>query len=214
MASRQTLGSVGALGDIHGEDVRLEAVLSFLGGRVERILAVGDIVDGPGDVHRCCQLLQEHEVDAVMGNHDRWLLDGTIRFEQSGPDQDTPLVRGFLEELPATRSYDTRAGRLMLCHGIGSNDMNRLTPDDYGYALETNDELQELLSRQDHRYVIGGHTHRPMVKDFGGVTVINVGTLLRDHDACFACIDFVGLELVFYRIDSEGLIQLTETHPI
>jgi predicted phosphodiesterase len=214
MAASKTLKRVGAIGDIHGEDIHLEAALEFLAGRVERVLAVGDIVDGPGDVRRCCQLLTEHEVEVVMGNHDRWLLDGTMRFDEAGPEQDSPLVRDYLDGLPATRSYDTQAGRLLLCHGLGDNDMRRLTPDDYGYALETNDELQELLKTQVHRFVIGGHTHRRMVKDFGGVTVINVGTLFREHEPCFTSVDFVQREVSFYQIGSGGRIELSATHPI
>jgi len=30
----------------------------------------------------------------------------------------------------------TSSGRLLLCHGLGENDMQRLTPDDYGLGYK------------------------------------------------------------------------------
>lgn len=199
------LRTVGAIGDIYEEDVRLAAALAFLGNAdVDRILAVGDIVDGPGDALRCCRLLAEHEVEVVMGNHDRWWL----RDAESVSGAPDPL-RDYLQTLPATREYETAAGSLLLCHGLGENDMNKLTPDDYGYALATNDELQELLATQRYRFVINGHSHRRMVKDFGGVTVINVGTLFREHEPFFALVDFRVDEVVFYSVGGAG--EITES---
>lgn len=208
------LETIGAIGDIHGEDRRLEAALKFLETLdVERVLAVGDIVDGPGDALRCCRLLDAHQVEAVRGNHDRWFLDNTI--PAAAPAQpDMESLRRFLARLPTTRSYHTRAGRLLLCHGLGENDMNRLTPDDFGYALETNDELQALLASREYRFVVAGHTHRPMVKDFGGVTVINAGTLFREHEPCFAHIDFARRLVSFYDVSGDGEINETSKYQV
>jgi len=161
----------GVIGDIHAEDIRLHSALQFLIAQsVDRLVAVGDIVDGPGDELRCCKLLQTHNVDAVLGNHDRWRLEGRRMSHHSGTTTD-PAVEQFLQTLPATRSYDTPSGKLLLCHGLADNDMNGLTADDFGYALETNDELQELLQTRTYRFVINGHTHRRMVRDFGGLGV-------------------------------------------
>ncbi len=136
-----------------------------------------------------------------MGNHDRWRL----RDAESAASAPDPL-RDYLQALPPTREYETAAGSLLLCHGLGENDMNKLTPDDYGYALATNDELQELLVTQRYRFVINGHSHRRMVKDFGGVTVINVGTLFREHEPSFALIDFGVGEVIFYSVGGAGEI--------
>lgn len=210
----KSLGRVGAIGDIHAEDSRLEAALHFLAKEgVDAVLAVGDIVDGPGDTLRSCQLLSEHQVEVVAGNHDRWLLEKPERAELDSEAARAEL-RLFLEPLPPTRSYDTAAGPLLLCHGMGDNDMNGVTADDYGYGLENNDELQELLRAGEYRYVICGHTHRRMVRDFGGLTVINVGTLLGADDACFALISFDERKVTFYSISSTGEIGESSQHRI
>lgn len=185
------LNLVGAIGDVHAEDETLELVLTWLSDeRVTKVVCVGDVVDGPGDVARCCELLTEHDVECVRGNHDRWALKGEMR----GLPDASPLLSSdttsFLRALPSIRTYSTSSGQLLLCHGLGEDDMKRLGPDDYGYAVETNDALQDLVRGGTYRYVVNGHTHRRMVKAFGGVTVVNIGTLRRDHEPCFATIDF------------------------
>ncbi len=136
----RSLKTVGAIGDIHAEDVRLAAVLDYFADvGVDKVLAVGDIVDGPGDPLLCCRLLQQHHVDVVMGNHDRWLVRDGVRVEaESGT---TDPLRDFLKALPPTREYETAGGSLLLCHGLGENDMNRLIPNTGVLAVGTTGEL-------------------------------------------------------------------------
>jgi putative phosphoesterase len=209
-----TWSSIGAIGDIHAEDTRLEIVLQFFADQqVEKVLAVGDLVDGPGDPLRVCSLLEQHSVEVVAGNHDRWLLENPARSTlETQAQQDR--MRAFLEPLPPTRRYETPAGPLLLCHGMGDNDMNGVTVDDYGYGLENNDELQELLRTKEYRYVICGHTHRRMVRDFGGLTVINAGTLLGPHDPCIALCNFSEASVRFYSITPGGDIVESTRHEL
>jgi predicted phosphodiesterase len=209
-----TLRRVGAIGDIHAEDHTLERVLVHLAGlSVDRILAVGDIVDGPGDSARCCRLLAAAGADAVRGNHDRWALKDQLRTLPGALAALDPDQRRYLESLPATRTYDTAAGPLLLCHGLGSDDMCRLSDDDFGYALESNDPLQELLAGEEYRFVVNGHTHRRMVRRFRQLTVINAGTLFRENDPCFAVIDFALGRVEFFDL-AAGTISPASVHPL
>jgi hypothetical protein len=68
--------------------------------------------------------------------------------------------------------------------------MGKVGPDDFGYAIEANDDLQNLLRDGVHRWVLNGHSHRQMVRDFGGLVLINAGTLARHRDPCFLELDF------------------------
>lgn len=211
----RSVSLVAAIGDIHEEDVLLQHVLEFLVPIApDVIVAVGDIVDGPGDGGaRCCELLADRGVEVVRGNHDRWLLEEAATWSEDA--RNASIVVDFLEALPAIREYQTELGKILLCHGLGPHDMNRLLPDDYGYALESNDELQKLLRSKEYRYVVNGHTHHRMVRDFGGVTVINTGTLRRDHDSCFAILDFGARIVTFYDIDvSTYFISKGSTHSL
>ncbi len=69
------LEEIGLIGDIHAEADYLEIALRFFQmAQVEKILCVGDIVDGWGNVDRCCKLLEQAEVVTVhygCNNHDR-----------------------------------------------------------------------------------------------------------------------------------------------
>jgi putative phosphoesterase len=209
------LKRIGIIGDVHAEAARLEAALLFLTtAQVERILCVGDIVDGPGSVDRCCELLQQTEVAVVRGNHDRWLVQDTMR----NLPEATQLVDineeflTFIKSLLSTQAFETVAGRLLLCHGMGDNDMQRLTPDDYGYALEFKDELHALIRNREFKFVISGHTHRRMVRRFEHLTVINAGTLYDGHSPCIAIADFNAGYVQFY--DFQGNVLASGGDPI
>lgn len=205
--SAKSITTVGVLGDIHQEDQRLERALAHLRERsVDRILSVGDVADGPGDFVRCCQLLGEAGVEAVRGNHDRWLLDGTMRdLSDALPvDELQPAERAFLEGLPIVREYHTPAGLLLLCHGLGMHDMQGVGPDDRGYAIHYNSALQSLITDGRYRFVVNGHTHKRMVRSFSGLTIINAGTLFRRHGSGFAHIDFAAGLVTFLAFKGEG----------
>jgi predicted phosphodiesterase len=173
------------IGDVHAEHVRLAAALDHAAHRVDRVLCVGDIVDGPGDVARCIALLDGHGAAVVCGNHDRWAAAG----RPLDPRGHAPEVIAWLSRLPATLELATVAGPLLLCHGVGGDDMVRLQPEDDGYALASNDALQSLLRAGHHRIVVGGHTHRRMVRRFGDLVFVNAGTLQTGRDPCCAVMD-------------------------
>jgi len=159
------LARIGALGDIHAEDEALVAALSFLRSqRLDAIVATGDITDGLGDADRCCALLQDHGVLAVRGNHDRWFLEGSMRgLDVITKDLSEPNRR-WLSSLPATRRFETPLGPLLLCHGIGEDDMSVLKSDTDAYTLRWLTALTELQRDPDVELMLAGHTHERMVR--------------------------------------------------
>lgn len=180
-----------AIGDIHAEDCRLDLVLTWLKGQaVDAILSVGDLADGGGDLDRCCQLLLAHGVLGVRGNHDRWFVQDPFRHCEVGLTALTHLAG-----LPPTRRLATLRGDLLLCHGVGDNDMVRLRPyHDERHARLAENALAVLLSDSTLSLAVGGHTHQRMVRSFtrqGGppLVFINPGTLHRDDPAGFAVVD-------------------------
>jgi predicted phosphodiesterase len=205
---------LGLIGDIHAEDERLRAALEiFERARVDAVLFVGDVADGPGDIDACCTLLRDAGALGVRGNHDRWLVEGTMRTLPAAHLRENvaPHAITFLESLPAVRDVETPLGRLLLCHGVGTNDMCRLGPDDTGYALETNDDLASLLRSRQHALVVGGHTHSRMVRRFrtadlriagdAALWFINPGTLAWDCAPCCAVLDCAQRAVRFFDLD-------------
>lgn len=193
---------VGLIGDLHAEDEALAFVLAELSRLgAETLLQVGDIADGPGDLTRTIELLKEHQVLAVRGNHDRWQLGNQLRELPHALQLAAvaPSVVQYLSQLPVTREFRSARGQVLLCHGLGHNDMIGVKPDHEGYDIAMNQELQQLIAERHFRFVLNGHTHRPMLRTFGELAIINAGTLLREYERCFTVIDFERGELVRFR---------------
>lgn len=199
----------GAIGDIHCEDRALEAALGYLRDQpLDRILAVGDIVDGPGDADRCCELLMRHDVLAVRGNHERWFLGGELRDLPDSTREVSPEARRFIESLPPTIELETPVGPMMLCHAVGDDDMAVLTPDARGYGLQS--AIMHVRHRDDLALMVGGHTHQRMLRALGPFTFLNPGTLHRDHDPSFAVVDLDRRRVRFMSVHPDGDVSLAE----
>lgn len=180
------------LGDIHAEDQRLASALTcFEEEGVDLVLSVGDIADGHGDLERTVSLLIEHEVSCIRGNHDRWLLANEVGIFPGGHVFAGLSVRSqaFFRALPTTRELDSVAGKVLICHGVGENDMRKLKPSYEGYELECSDELQALIAARRYALVIGGHTHERMARRFGDLVFVNPGTLHREYPTGFVILD-------------------------
>src|SRR4051812_44257896 len=198
----QVIRRVGLIGDLHAEDEALAFALQELKKLgAETLLQVGDIADGRGDLSRTVALLREHQVLAVRGNHDRWLPSNQMRElpHANVLAEAAPAALAYLTQLPVTREFRSPRGHVLLCHGLGTNDMAGVKPDDEGYAIASNAELQQLITERRYRFVLNGHTHRAMLRTFGPLSIINAGTLHRDDERCFTFVDFERGALVRFR---------------
>lgn len=196
------LNRIAVIGDVHAEDQNLSRVLQWLETQsFDALLCTGDVVNGRGDAGKCIDLLRAANVLTVRGNHDQWFLAGGWDWPDATPQNALGVAdEKWLQSLPATREFSTAVGPLLLCHGVGENNMQLLRPDDYGYALESNSPLQKLLAEDYFRVMIGGHSHRRMVGAFGDLVVINAGTLRGDHEPCFALVDFEARHVQFFDV--------------
>lgn len=198
----------GLIGDIHAEDLLLEAAIGFLQREsVDKILSVGDIVDGVGDEDRTIELLREFKVEAVRGNHDRW------RFEYPSHLPLSNESKTFLKSLPITRSYDTELGKMLLCHGFGQDDMIFLRDldriEDERERRRVRGAAQRLVA-PDVCFVVCGHSHQRDVRRFGHVVLIDAGTLKNDDKPCFSIVDFSAGQIEFFDFH-HGRVERSET---
>jgi putative phosphoesterase len=198
----QVIRRVGLIGDVHAEHEALRFVIDELERLgVDALLQVGDIADGAGDLDATITLLQAHRVLAVRGNHDRWLLSGQGRElpYATALGAASPASRHYLSQLPVTRQFRSPRGDVLLCHGLGNNDMVGVKPDSDGYDIAFNTDLQSLIAERKYRFVINGHTHRAMLRTFGPLSIINAGALHRDYERSFTYVDFERGELRRFR---------------
>ena len=208
MVPGEKMRRVGVIGDVHAEHARLEQALGFLRAReADLICCVGDLVDGGGDADRACDLLREHAIPTVLGNHERWFLTGDAPAGVKQTESLTAANREFLRSLPATLPISTVAGPALLCHGVGDDDMAELFPDTRGYALMDIPTLRELMIDPDVTYMIAGHTHQRMVRRFSGLTVVNAGTLHRGFAAGFIEIDFSQKEVQCFDFEGDEILE-------
>ena len=222
MSAQQRLGSklrrFGILGDIHAEHEMLAAALERLTlDGVEAVLAVGDIMDGLGNAVECCRLLAAHGAWVVRGNHERWFLEGQMRGlpEATPTDGIDASTRAFLASLPATRRIDTVRGTLLLCHGTAGDDMSTVRPEDSGYALETNEALQSLITERAVAFLVCGHSHRRMVRRIGPLTIVNAGTLRRDENPGFGIVDLgEDPHVTFFERGAGGAMAAVDVVPL
>lgn len=214
MNAQAALRRVGVIGDVHTEDKLLARAVEHLKrAEVDAVLCVGDIADGPNresGVARCCALLKREGVKTVCGNHDRWTAEDEQRDLAGATLRDdlAPEALAYLNGLPTSLPLDTVSGRALLCHGLETSDMASVKPFDHGNALSDNEALQAMLSPRVYDYVINGHTHHRMTRVIDGLTIINAGTLHRDHDPGFLLIDFGERRVQWFDFDPEGNIQV------
>jgi predicted phosphodiesterase len=183
---------IGIVGDVHAEHQHLAMALDHLADLdVDTILCTGDIVDGAGDVDTCVTLLQSHKVQTVRGNHDRWVLQDKARHVPNAhklQDLSDPVV-AYLDSLPTHINIATGHGSLMLCHGVGANDLQKVWPGTDRMPAERSKQLDELIDAGEHSLMINGHVHYRTMIHFNALTLLNAGTLRGDHNPGFSFLD-------------------------
>jgi predicted phosphodiesterase len=220
MANRHgAVSRCAVIGDIHASDQALAAALAQIARLdVDTVFFTGDIVDGSGSVERCCALLRQHGALGVRGNHDRWLFTGLLR---DGPDATrlealTAAARAYVHDLPPTRDIAItgalpgaspaaingapHGGRMLLCHGIGAHDLERVTRYDTGYSLEHHQALREVIDA-GYRLMVHGHTHDRLVTRVGAFVIVNAGAIHVEHEAGFLVLDFPANTMTWHPLD-------------
>jgi predicted phosphodiesterase len=118
-----------------------------------------------------------------------------------------------LSALPITIEIVTPRGLMLLGHGLGADDMATLQPHDHGLALTHNKVLQKLVHDGRYKLVLGGHTHRRMVRSIDGLTFINAGSIATQAEACCSVIDFAKGRVEFYDLGADGSTHLGPEFP-
>jgi putative phosphoesterase len=174
---------IGILGDIHGNSAALDAVLRAAAAEgVEKLLVTGDLVGyyfASADVLR---MLSAWDTVIARGNHEDMLA--AVRADPSrlpgiekaygsslalALEELTQAELDMLCNLPHPVSLEIDGLRILLCHGAPWDN------DQYVYP----DADASLLTRcaiNSYDFVIMGHTHYPLLRKVGSVTLLNPGS--------------------------------------
>jgi predicted phosphodiesterase len=155
----------GVVADIHANLPALQTALVVLEKEgVDGFVCLGDLVGYGPHPNEVVDVVADHEMPCVLGNHDEVVATGngyervnelaasTLRWTDERIESD---ARDYLAGLPLRREVD---GGMLLAHGS-------LT-DPWIYVRRTDDavaEIDRLDGFGEARTLLLGHTHRPLV---------------------------------------------------
>ncbi len=208
---------IGIIGDVHAEHERLECALMFLAREgVDTVICTGDLADGQGCLESCIALLAEHNVQTVRGNHDRWVLEDKARHIPNAHHRHhlSETVLNFLAALPQEHHLETRMGELKLCHGVGSNDLQKIWPGTERMPAERSARLDDIIAEGRFRLMVNGHVHYRTLIHFHGMALLNAGTLRGDHRPGFSLLDLEAEEVHGFELEpSVHAVKVHSLHP-
>ena len=184
---------VAVVTDIHGNLPALAAALT----RVEElapdeVLCGGDLVGYGPRPNEVCALVEERALPTIYGNYDyaiaRELNDcgcayvtahdrqiGQLSIEWTLAHTHEPAKR-FMADLPFDLRFGLGAKQIRLVHGSPRKVNEYLFEDKPARTFE------RIAALADCDVLVFGHTHKPWVKEYGGVLFVNCGSVGKPKD--------------------------------
>lgn len=198
---------IAILSDIHGNFTALQEalkVIKLMGA--EKIYCLGDIVGYYTQINECCEMLQQEKVQCIMGNHDWYMISGSLCPRSKSVNECleyqrkiiSPKNLQWLSSLPCFLKWDT----ISMVHGGWTNPI-----DEY---LEPS---AKYFSKIDGMFFFSGHTHVQQLTTYEGKIYCNPGSIGQPRDgdnrAGFAMFDGqnVSLHRVSYDINNVGILM-------
>lgn len=184
------------IADIHGNYEALQTVLKV---PYDRVICLGDIVDYGPDPDKCIDILREKAIPTIRGNHDnavafkvdcqcgykyKHLSIATRKYTWEILDNDRIE---YMQKLPLQIKEEVDGKRLYLTHASPRSMFEYIKP-------ETPDEeirkmIDESTEPLEADFLVIGHSHIPMNRKLGNLTIINPGSVgqPRDGDSRTSC---------------------------
>jgi putative phosphoesterase len=214
---------VAVITDIHGNLPALEAALARIEALgIEGVYCGGDLVGYGPHPNEVCALIRERAIPTIYGNydyaiardlddcgcayvtpHDREIGQRSVEWTLAHTDGAT---KDFMRELPFDLRFVVGATSIHLVHGSPRKVNEYLFEDKPARLYErlAADEVADVL--------VFGHTHKPWVREHGGVLFVNCGSVGKPKDGdprgAFAVLDAgagrleVSIERVAYDADA------------
>jgi putative phosphoesterase len=204
---------VAVITDIHANLPALEAVLGRIDELgIERIYCGGDLVGYGPHPDQVCALIEQREIPTIYGNydyaiardlhdcgcayitpHDREIGQLSVEWTLVNTGQ---AAKDFMRDLPFDLRFEVAGASVHLVHG-SPRKVNEYLFEDKPDSL-----FERLAAAEDADMLVFGHTHKPWVRDFGGVRFVNCGSVGKPKDgdprAAFAVIS--GPEVTIERV--------------
>ena len=214
---QSSITKIGVLGDIHGDLEGFQRALSiFEREGVAQILCTGDISDRGSDADRIAQLMQQHSIISIAGNHDRTIVEYQDKHrETDNPERLKELGRivsdetvEFLIALPETQTVTIDDCCILIAHGTPWSDVMSLFPD-------SRQAIYDRVYRENYEHadvIILGHSHKPMWIKMNDLWIINPGSVYgvtaRDSYTC-GILTLPSFDFTVYSLDDGQAIDLS-----
>ena len=159
---------------------------------IERVYCGGDLVGYGPHPNEVCALIEERGIPTIYGNydyaiardledcgcayvtqHDRELGQKSVEWTLAHTDQRS---KGFMRELPFSLHFDLGGRAVHLVHG-SPRKVNEYLFEDKPASL-----YERLAAAEEADTLVFGHTHKPWVREYGGVLFVNCGSVGKPKD--------------------------------
>ena len=185
--------AVAVITDIHGNLPALEASLERIEELgIERMCCGGDLVGYGPHPNEVCRLIEERGIPTIYGNydyaiardledcgcayvtqHDRELGQKSVEWTLAHTDQRS---KDFMAELPFDLRFNVGSSPVHLVHG-SPRKVNEYLFEDKPASL-----YERLAASEEADTLVFGHTHKPWVREYGGVLFVNCGSVGKPKD--------------------------------
>jgi putative phosphoesterase len=179
--------------DIHANLPALRAALRRIEDLgIERTYCGGDLVGYGPHPNEVCALLAERGIPTIYGNydyaiardledcgcayvtpHDREIGQRSVEWTLAHTDE---AAKTFMRDLPFDLRFPVGGTAVHLVHG-SPRKVNEYLFEDKPARL-----YERLASAEDADALVFGHTHKPWVREHGGVLFVNCGSVGKPKD--------------------------------
>lgn len=178
---------IAIISDVHGNYEALKAVVNKIQElHIKEIYCLGDVVGYYSQVNECCDLLRSYNAKCVLGNHDWYMVSGTVCKRSKSVMDCLDFQKKIISEdnhrwllsFPVIRN----AYGISMVHGGWNNPID-----------EYLDPEEEYFSDLSGNLFASGHTHVQTIKKYQGKVYCNPGSVGQPRDgdcrAAFATFD-------------------------
>ena len=187
------MSDVAVITDIHGNLPALEAALARIDELgIEEIYCGGDLVGYGPHPNEVCALIAERQIPTIYGNydyaiardeqdcgcayidqHDRELGQRSVDWTLEHTDQRS---KDWMRELPFDLHVRVGETPVHIVHG-SPRKVNEYLFEDKPASL-----YERLAAAETDDALVFGHTHKPWIREHGGVLFVNCGSVGKPKD--------------------------------
>jgi putative phosphoesterase len=185
--------AVAVITDIHANLPALEAALERIEELgIERVYCGGDLVGYGPHPNEVCALIEDRSIPTIYGNydyaiareledcgcayvtqHDRELGQRSVDWTLAHTDR---RAKDFMRDLPFELRFEVGEKAVHLVHG-SPRKVNEYLFEDKPDSL-----YERLAAAEEADVLVFGHTHKPWVREHGGVLFVNCGSVGKPKD--------------------------------